>query len=168
MELTKTERAIIANQNRILSYLDNANSESYLHKAEIAERGYEGLYDELFKNIYEGISKEVCDETHDILTMYRGINNFISSLTNEQKDALDLAKIRFEGFDANNNDHYYFMKFIVEKADLYEEYKDAYLNSHSIASLRKYKRMLPIYTQAIEANNHQLNLAGLQAIIAGA
>ncbi len=166
MPLTKAERAMLANQNRILAVLDANNSEDYLLKAEIAENGYEGLYEKLFDNLSEGISEEVCEETHNILTMYRVINNFIATLTPEQQQTLNLGRIEFEGFDANNDKHYFFMKFIVEKADMYDEYQNENLNSHSIASLRKYKRMLPVYNQALEANNYQLNMEGLEAILA--
>lgn len=166
MKLTKTERAMLANQNRILAFLDEDNSDNYLIKAQIAERGFEGLYDRLFEHIYEGVSEDVCMETHNILTMYRVINNCIETLTPEEKNNLDLNSIKFTGFDANNDDHYFFMKFIVNEVNLYEEYKNVNLNSHSMSSLGKYRKMLPIYRRAIETNHYQLNLSGLRAIIA--
>lgn len=164
MKLTKTERLILANQNKILSFLDIDNSENHLYKAEIAEKGYEGLYDSLFGNIHEGIGEDICNETHEILTMYRVINNCIADLKDEQKKTMDLKKISFVGFDANNDSHYFFMKFLVEKSNLYDEYK-AVPNSHSIASLPKYKKMLAQYKKAIANNNYQLNLQGLEEII---
>jgi len=163
--MTKTERVLIANQNRILAFLDTNDSENYLLKAEIAEKGYEGLYEKLFESINEEVPKEICDETYEILTMYQVINNLTSSLLPEQKEQVDMKKIRFEGFDLNNDKHYFFMKFIVEKTEQYEEYKDAYLNSNSISSLRKYRQMLTAYKQFLEANQHQLSFAGLQSII---
>lgn len=58
MKLTKVERAILANQNRILAKLYPENSADYLLKSKIAENGYEGHYEELFSNLSEGISEE--------------------------------------------------------------------------------------------------------------
>ena len=165
MKLTKTERALIANQNRILALLDESNSDSYLLKAKIAEHGYEGMYHKIFDEIYDGISEETCEETQKILTMYRVINNFIATLSSEVQKELDLNKIKFDGFDMNNDDHYFYMTFLVEEANLYEEHKEAYLNSHSMSSLIRYRRMLPVYNQKIESNNYQLDLEGLKSII---
>jgi len=167
MELTKTERALFANQNRILALLNENNSADYIMKAEILEKGYEGMYDDCFEQIYEGVSKEVCEETHDILNMYRVINNLIASLTPEDQATLDLEKIKFEGFDANNDKHYDFMTFLVEKAGLYNEYQNAYLNSHSRILLDKYKMMYEIYQQQLKSNEHRLNFEGLRNIING-
>lgn len=150
--LSKTERAFFANQNRILALLseqneDAANANHYNHLADIAECGYEGLYYELLENISEGVSKEICKETHDILTMYRIINSSIAKLTEEQRLSLEIEKIEFEGFDANNDSHYGFMEFLIEKEGKYVELKDMYRNSHNSYSIEKYRRLLEIYQE---------------------
>ena len=165
MQLKQTERLILANQNRILAFLDEENSHNYLFKAEILENGYEGLFYECFESISDGVSDEICKETHDILTMYRVINNLIGTLSDEQIASLQLEKIKFKGFDANNDDHYGFMTFLIDKADLYKELKNKYLNSHSILSIEIYRRMLPVYNEALIANNYTLDIIGLQKII---
>ena len=165
MQLTQTERLLLANQNRILALLDEDNSINHLFKAEILENGYEGLFHECFESISEGVSDETCRETHDILTMYYVINNLIGTLSDDQKASLQLDKITFKGFDANNDDHYGFMNFLIDKANLYKDLKDKYLNSHSISSIEKYRRMLPLYNEALKANNYTLDLSGLQNII---
>ncbi len=165
MELTKIERALLLNQFNILAMLDTNNSSQYILKAEIVANGYEGLYSELFDNISGSISAEICDETCKILNMYRVVNNFISTLTEEQKEGIQLEQINFDGFDANEGEHYVIMKFLVEVANLYEEYKNTYFNSHSAASLRRYRRILPIYERAMNDNNNVLNFEGFQAIL---
>jgi uncharacterized protein YfbU (UPF0304 family) len=165
MKLTITERAILANQNRILAFLDENNSDNYNLKAEILEEGYEGSFDKCFDEISEGVSKEICEETHEILTMFRVINNLSSTLSNEEKESINLDKIKFEGFDANYDKHYGYMTFLVDKADLYKELKGKHLNSHDRLSLGKYQLMLPVYHSALKANNHHLDLIGLQRII---
>jgi uncharacterized protein YfbU (UPF0304 family) len=165
MSLKKTERLLISNQNRILAILNPANAKEHILHAEIAEYGYVDLYDELFEEIFEETSEEVCTETTDILNMYRAINGFISSIHDQQIDEGDLEKIQFTGFDGNHDRHYHYMHFLVEKADRYNEYKNRDYNSHNISSIVKYKKMLPVYTEVINSNDYQINLAGLKKII---
>lgn len=167
MELSKKDRAILANQNNILALLDKANKKDYLYKAEIAERGYEGLYDELFSNLSTNpTTEEICEETMDILDMYNQINNLISQLQPKHKNLLDLKKIKFEGFDGNHDKHYHFMKFIVTKGELYEDYKGKNINSHTRGSLPKYKKMLEVYNENVnDSNNYILDLDGLKNVI---
>jgi len=143
--LTMPERAILSNQNRILSILDPEHAEEYNHLADIAEEGYPYFYGNLISNISRETPLDICEETTSILNMYRGINNSIARLTEDEKTKLDLEKLKFEGFDANNDKHYHFMSFAVDKCDLYVEYKEKYYNSHDIQTIDKYRKMLKIY-----------------------
>lgn len=143
-KITKTERTILANQNRILALLNTEQSINYNILAEIAESGYVGLYYRLFENIDNEVSQEICNETHDILTMYRNINNAIAKLSQPDKDSLDLESIAFEGFDANNDPHFGFMEFLIEKQGKYSELREICRNSHSSGSIFKYRRLLEI------------------------
>jgi len=165
MKLTITERAILANQNKILAFLDQDNAPYYNRKTEIFEEGFEGLYVECFTQISEGVSDEICKETHDILHMYRVINNLISSLTDEQKETLEIDKIKFEGFDQNNDKHYGFMAYLIEKDGCYKELIGQYLNSHNIISISKYRLMLPVYKAAVKSFKQELDLDGLRNLI---
>jgi uncharacterized protein YfbU (UPF0304 family) len=97
--------------------------------------------------------------------MYRVINNFIASLTQEQKDNINLDYIKFDGFDANDGNHFVIMKFLVEVANLFEEHQNSNFNSHSMASLRRYRQILPIYNQVMKENNYRLNWEGFQKIL---
>ena len=142
-KLTKTERLQLANQFTILNAL--TKDESYAIKAEIAERGYEGLYDDLFESIFDGVSVDVCEETGAILHMYGVINNSYASLSDEDKKLINLNKIKFEGFDGNNDDHYGYMSFLVKRMELWDEYQGKSLNSHTRSSIGKYRKMLQVY-----------------------
>jgi uncharacterized protein YfbU (UPF0304 family) len=155
MVLTKVERTILANQNKILAFLDKDKCDSYLRNVEIAEQGYESRYYELL-NTEEEVSKEVCDETTKILNMCWSIEQYIRD---QKPNEPDLNSIKFEGFDANNDPHYKFAKFILPEYDNTEKWN---LNSHNPNSLDKYKRMLRVY----EKHNKPLDLSILQEIIA--
>lgn len=144
--LTQVERQILANQHLILAKLseneDDYEYKSNLVKREILIKGLSGEYHEIFDVYSEEISLDICQETSNILNMYRRINSTISQLTEDEKQALDLEKIKFEGFDANNDDHYGYASFIIENLDKWKELKDTYLNSHSSFSIIKYRKML--------------------------
>lgn len=96
--------------------------------------------------------------------MFRAINNAIASLTNEERESLDLEKFKFKGFDANNDNHYFYMKFMVEEANLFQEHKGTYMNSHTISTIGRYRKMLARYNQIINDNNYTLNFNGLKEI----
>jgi len=148
--LTVTERAILANQYKIFSLLDKKNAKEYLANAEIFENGFTGLYEEVFENISDEISVEVCQETNDILTMFKYIRKAIHNLKKNEKQKLNLDKIRFDGFDADNDEHYYFAKFMIKKKHFYEHFSSAKMNSQSLASIRRYRKMLPVYKSILD------------------
>ena len=161
-KLNKVERAILANQFRILAFLDETNGAHLNKKAEIAEYGYEGLYGELLDHIYDGVDNATCDETFDILTMFRAIQNTISGLTDEEKETIDLDMLKFQGFDANNDKHYGFMEFLVEKEGRYKGIANLYRNSHSISTIRIYRGLLGVYRERIRHQTGPLTLEDLQ------
>jgi uncharacterized protein YfbU (UPF0304 family) len=167
--LSIIERQILANQFKILSKLsenedDEYQSKNYLMKHDILVNGYTGEYHQVLEVHSEEISIEVCEETSQILNMYRRINYSIEKLTDEEKQNLELDKISFEGFDGNNDDHFGYMNFMIENLDKWQEYKGKYLNSHSIASIRKYRKMLETYKQ-FGLGIEDLTTANLQDLI---
>jgi hypothetical protein len=59
------------------------------------------------------------------------------------------------------------MRFF-RNSGLYEEYENKGFNSHSRASLRKYKNMLSTYTRLIAENDYQVKPEIVKAIIKAA
>lgn len=162
------ERQILANQFKILSQLAEEGSyeaENFEKKAEILKRGYTSEYSEVFDVNLEEVPTEICEETNEILNMYRTINNSIARLSEEEKEQLDLESIEFQGFDANNDSHYHYAKYMIEHLDKWQEHKDMCLNSHSRLPLMKYRRMLPIQEAAFQENRFELNFEDLQKMI---
>ena len=148
--LTLAERAILANQYKIFSFLDKKNAKEHLANAEVFEKGYTGFYEEVFENISDEISSDVCKETNDILTMFKYIRKGIHNLKKHERDKLNLDKIRFDGFDADNDEHYYFAKFMIRKKHFYEHFSSMKMNSQSLASLKRYRKMLPVYKSILD------------------
>ena len=151
--LSIIERAILANQFKIFSFLDKKNAKEHLVNAEVFENGYVGLYAEVLENISEETSKEICEETNDILVMFKHIHKTIHELSKKERARIHTDKIRFDGFDADNDDHYYFAKFMIRKKHFYEHFAGIKMNSQSAASIIRYRKMLPVYKSILEKKN---------------
>jgi len=144
--MTREERQILVNQYRILAILDKDNAKAHELDAEILRDGHEGLYDTVFSSLSNFTTAEAAEETHQILTMYRGIEHSLGKLKGESKKGLDIEALKFGGFDANDSGgHYTFARLLIERMRLYSECEKLYLNSHSSASLPKYRGMLVLY-----------------------
>ncbi len=139
--LSVVERQMLVNQFRILSKIGDP-SENYDLRIDILENGYTEKYYEVFDVAIEEIPIEVCEETTQILFMYKRINAAIESLTQSEKQELDLDVIRFEGFNARRNLHYQYFEFLVEKTNQWDEYSEMYFISADESQLSKYKKML--------------------------
>ena len=108
---------------------------------------YSGIFDDEITN-----PKDV-KETVDILNMWRFIQNRYKALSEEDKikvkkeTNLNDEDFKFEGFDANNDPHYFIANFLIEKLNRFTDITP--INSHSAASLELYNRMLPVYKDIV-------------------
>ena len=103
MELSRTERLLLANQFKILGLLEPDESDYYDQAKEILENGYEAHYDGLFQNIDEDtLTAEQCGEVTEILNMFRDINHGLSKL--DDKSDIWMHKATFDGFDFNDEE----------------------------------------------------------------
>ena len=162
--LSIVERQILTNQFRILSKMES-DSQEYETKIEILENGYTEQYYEIFDVTTEEIPLEICEETTQILNMYRRINNCIKHLENEEKAELNLEKIAFEGFDARCDFHFQYMTFMIEKMNLWREYRSLYLDSHSKFPLKKYRKMLEYQNYLLDNDQYDINKKDLKKLI---
>lgn len=163
-KLSVTERQILANQFRILAKLEE--NESLNVKADILTFGYTGKYHEVFNVHSDEVPIEVCKETGQILNMYRRINNTIATLTSEQKESVDLDRIAFKGFDANNDSHYHYASFMIDEMNLWQEHKGKNINSHTYSTLVKYKKMLEYHNNKIsQKENWDIDFEDIKKMI---
>ena len=166
MKLTKQERAILANQFRILEKLDSDQADMYSNNAEILEGGYEGLYSKALGSISSNThSEEEYKEIVDILDLYRWINLSINSLTQAQKDEINLEKANFPGFDANEGEHYSQVVLMV-KMGMYGELDEHNLNSHDALSMTKYRNMMKLAQSYWSAHKYrEFTLEQIKALL---
>lgn len=121
-----------------------------------------------YQGLYGGEERSEADirETGDILTMWRVIDNSVEGLSEAEKEGLDLSQFEFEGFDANNDPHYFIAHTMIEDLDRFEERKPP-LNSHSMTSIARYRRMLPRFRAELDRTGARgsLTLDQLKAIV---
>lgn len=167
IKLTQVERQILFNQNKILSFLDSKNKNGYEIAMDILYDGYEKEYPSVV-NVYpehEVKTLAVCQETIDILQMFRKIDIALAQLSPEEKENLDLESLEFKGFDANNDPHYYYLKFMVNKLGKWEEYKEKKLNSHTQSDLHRYRSMLSAMNERLDGSHSILDKDDLEYVI---
>ena len=147
MELSKKERLSLINQCLILEklYPDEAN---YYEQHRIAlQQGFQLHYQWILENVWDDLPEEECRKVLDALDLYRGIVSSFDAL--EDKDGLTESRVRFPGFDGNNESHYLaYSRYFIVDLERYEElirgqeYPD--FNSHS-QMLEKYERMTSLW-----------------------
>jgi len=111
------------------------------------KRKYSGIFSS------EATADETVTETTNILWMWGIIEHSIEQLTGTEADEAKAWSWRqFGGFDANNDDHYGVARTMIEKLDEFESLKGRPLNSHSQASLPRYRRMYEKFDGYIQAS----------------
>jgi len=137
--LTWAERLTLWNQYEILKRLNPDDTKEYETNQEILSNGYEQYYSEINPSIYEKTVKpEVSREVEDILSMFRAMKFSCQRLGHTPKS----HSAEFEGFDGNDDGGQYgFAHFVRRTLGKWEELKDRPDNSHSSASLDRYRRM---------------------------
>lgn len=161
MELNEKERFIIANQLKILEKLYPEEADYYAKHRKAVEHGYQLHYPWLVEHFYEEMTEGECQEVLDILEMYRAITFSFKEL--QDKSGIDEGRVRFSGFDGNNEGKQfsYAQYFIVDLGRFEELSYDAKypnFNSHR-EMLEKYRRMLLVwrgYQKRFELDRSQL------------
>ncbi|WP_138481923.1 YfbU family protein [Dyadobacter bucti] len=160
------ERQMLINQCKILSLLgDEKDKEKSERSIEILEKGYTGLYPKVFNTLYEEVPISVYEEISNIMKMYSRINESIRLMNDEEKDALNISSLEFEGFDQDSGMYYYMMSYLVDRMDEHPEYKGRELKSHNTSCMLKYNRMLSVYSEFEKLKRETYTAADLQRFI---
>ena len=158
MELNKKERLILWNQYEILRQLDQDNAEEYESIQEILANGFEYDYDYLVRWM-EDTPVIVSQEVRDILQMFRCLTFSFDNL--DDKTGVEREDYLFKGFDGNEEiKHYAYAKWLIEKQEMYQEFKNCDLNSHW-TKLNTYMAMLDRFYQILNDNGYDKNTDSL-------
>lgn len=150
MDLTKKERVIIANQLKILEKLYPDEAKYYAEHRKAIEYGFKLHYSWVAENIDDDeMSEEECKEVLNVLDMHRAITFSYNQI--KEKTNLTVDKVRFRGYDGNNETHQFsYTNYFISDLGRFEElrfgadYPD--FNSHC-PMVKKYRRMLDIWVK---------------------
>lgn len=161
--LTRVERLILLNQNKILSLLSPDEAESRRSHEQILVEGLELEYERLLGAVYDEVFPAAsCTEVIDILEMYESMQVSVNSLTN--KAGLS-DSVGFPGFDGNNEAaHMTYARFLREDgrfAHVELQCRDD-LNSH-FPTLDRYRAMLKVWKAL--PNRRSLNATEINSIL---
>ena len=170
-ELTTIERQILMNQEMILAKLYPEDEKHHEWKAKVFQLWIEGTYE---FNLEPTVSKDVFDETNNILNMFLDIDAAIKKLSGEEKASLDLDAISYEWFDPHW-EHIRVINYHRDRAEreelipVFREWvtnNDRYLNQIPMSILPKYSRMYKCFLEewSVIRYNHMVK-EGLQALI---
>lgn len=98
LQLTDTERLILANQYEILGSLKK--DETYTRLAEQLRDGHEWLYQQNFEYLSSNMSNEDAELVVTILGIYSDIKDSYAQLAD--KSGIETHQVEFPGFDGNN------------------------------------------------------------------
>jgi hypothetical protein len=157
MKLSKLERIILLNQYIILEKLDPKEAKYYEQNRKAIEEGYTLHYKGLTKRLYDELSEEACQEVRDILNMYKALTFSFKKL--EDKSEIDKDKIKFCGFDGNDEVETKMMRYVEYCVNYLKEFKELRdvhefpdYNSHE-PMLDKYRRTLNVWKEYAGKNN---------------
>ncbi|MGJ9383219.1 YfbU family protein [Salipaludibacillus sp. CF4.18] len=163
MKLTKLERLNLINQYQILEKLDpNENYSSFI---KALQEGYEAHYSDLVEWLYDDFPKDKSDFVVDVLEMYRRIIFSYNAL--DDKGDLNESRIKFHGFDGNNESSYLgYASYFINDLGRYDEIRNNTefrdLNSHR-PMIDNYMRKLSVWKSSLDVDN--LTLEEIQNIL---
>lgn len=101
MKLSRIERLMLSNQYRILEALYPDERDSFANSREAIESGFEIEYDWHTEYIHRDVvTVDECREVIEILDMFTALGRAFNDLGD--KSGIEESKIRFVGFDGNN------------------------------------------------------------------
>lgn len=157
--MDRAARLILWNQFEILKTINPTQAAAYDLQQDIVAHGYTTLYPDVFNSVTEKEAEAFMQqEVWDILDMFRALANAKHAgwVPTAPGDEL------YEGFDANNDDHYWFAEYLLDKSNKYYE-SQPNKNSHSITTLPRYRRMLDVWNSAVE--RHKLTATEAEAVM---
>lgn len=123
--LTFAERVILANQYRLLEVLHPDAAPDYRARRAVVEGGFESEYDETLRGleIMDPVSSTACEEVVGILGMFRALYGSYTRLSEADKQGVDADRVRFRGFDGNEETREFrYARFMIQD-DRWGEFK---------------------------------------------
>ena len=120
MEMSSTQRLILANQYKLMALLDSQNAKQYQRMETIVRGGFALELKELDKD-FSDISEQECKTVLDTLEMYNALQVSYNNLAD--KSALNPHRLQFVGYCAVREKKYLnYLRFITATEGKYQEF----------------------------------------------
>lgn len=150
---------IVANQIRILEKLYPDEAGRLAESREAVERGFEGYYPTVFRDINNDVvPQEVCTQVLELMQMFSCLKDSFAKL--KDKIGIDPDHVQFEGFDGNHEGNQLsFANFYcrTEGGAFKDIVTDTVPNSHS-RRFDMYLRMLSVFEAETDRTNRPREL----------
>jgi len=154
VDLSKKERLFLYNQLEILKCLkaeDEIEVRDIEKSQKILTNGYKEEYDSFITWFSDDIPYAISKFVVDVLNLHRTLYFSYEKLNDEDKAKLEFSKIKYRGFDGNEESEYMsYASYILEDLKSYKEiYEDGKceLNSHMPVAEYRYAGMLERFSE---------------------
>jgi len=140
LNLTDTERLILANQHEILSLLKKEDKDYHLQMSENLRDGHKWLYNQGFDHLSDNLSEEKVNHVLQILGIYSDMQDSYRQL--EDKTGIKEGDLKFKGFDGNNECELMHFADALRKADRFESTIGKRAKNSHMPTTDTYSRMI--------------------------
>ncbi|MDU8925072.1 YfbU family protein [Pasteurellaceae bacterium LIM206] len=164
MEMSITQRLILANQYKLMGLLDPTNAQKYQRLERIVKGGFALELKELDKE-FSNISEEECRIVLDTLEMYNALQVSYNNLPDNDKSALNPHRLQFVGYCAVREKKYLdYLRFITSVEGKYQEFMHCEHGCDSQTPMwDKYIKMLDVWRAC--PHEYHLSMAEIQNIL---
>ncbi|ACA31605.1 YfbU family protein [Histophilus somni] len=162
MEMTSTQRLILANQYRLMGLLDPTNTQKYQRLEAIVKGGFGLELKELDKE-FSDLSEAECLTVLNTLEMYNALQISYNNLPD--KSALTPHRLQFAGYCAVREKKYLnYLRFITSVEGKYQEFMRCEHGCDSQTPMwDKYLKMLDAWRAC--PHEYHLSMAEIQKIL---
>lgn len=162
MEMTSTQRLILANQYKLMGLLDPTNAQKYQRLEAIVKGGFGLELKELDKD-FSDISETECRIVLDTLEMYHALQVSYNNLAD--KSSLNAHRLQFAGYCAVREKKYLnYLRFVTSESSKYQEFMRCAHGCDSQTPMwDKYLKMLDVWRSC--PHEYHLSMAEIQKII---
>lgn len=162
MEMTTTQRLILANQYKLMALLDPANAKTYARSEAIVRGGF-SLELKALDNEFNNLSVEECQTVLDTLEMYKALQVSYNNLTD--KAEVTEHRLKFTGYCAVREKKYLnYLHFITGTEGKYQEFMHCEHGCDSQTPMwDKYTKMLDAWRHC--PHGYHLSIQEIQKIL---
>jgi uncharacterized protein YfbU (UPF0304 family) len=159
LKLTAVERLMLANQYEILAQLKK--DDSYEDMAKNLRDGHKWIYDQYGQHLSEDLPDHKAQHVLAILGIFSDMSDSYDELTD--KSGIDEHRVRFHGFDGNNESELLHFAAALSKNGNYSKTVGTHAKNSHMPTTDAYRRMIAEW-ERLGKPNYPYSKATIQSI----